>query len=221
MTVRVELEGRLGSEPSVREVNGRDFVELSVAVSQGYWSKTEDRWVDQAPSGTASIRRPAGRGRRRACSTRATPSSSRASRASRSSRAGTAQTLRHQGERGRHLREPHSQKSGRLTRPAYAKTPSPAMAGKGVFGLRAPGCRLIGVRVEHGGGVPHGGLGGGLGRAVFRDGVVADASTVTSPACRTRRARRGRRNGGRCRRRGRRPCRRRAWRAGSPSAGRR
>ena len=47
MTVRVELEGRLGSEPSVREVNGRDFVELSVAVSQGYWSKTEDRWVDQ------------------------------------------------------------------------------------------------------------------------------------------------------------------------------
>lgn len=47
MTVRVELEGRLGSEPSVREVNGRDFVELSVAVSQGYWSKAEDRWVDQ------------------------------------------------------------------------------------------------------------------------------------------------------------------------------
>lgn len=47
MTVRVELEGRLGSEPSVREVNGRDFVELSVAVSQGYWSKTEDRWVDR------------------------------------------------------------------------------------------------------------------------------------------------------------------------------
>lgn len=47
MAVRVELEGRLGSEPSVREVNGRDFVELSVAVSQGYWSKAEDKWVDQ------------------------------------------------------------------------------------------------------------------------------------------------------------------------------
>ncbi|MDU4039845.1 MAG: single-stranded DNA-binding protein [Bifidobacterium dentium] len=47
MGVRVELEGRLGDVPSVREVNGREFVELSVAVGQGYWSRKDDRWVDQ------------------------------------------------------------------------------------------------------------------------------------------------------------------------------
>lgn len=122
MAVRVELEGRLGSEPSVREVNGRDFVELSVAVSQGYWSKAEDKWVDQ---GTVWYR--------------VHPTSRRAGEEARLlhkgdavvvagtqsveefTRQGWHKRLRHQGERGRHLREPHPQEDGRLARSAYTK----------------------------------------------------------------------------------------------------
>lgn len=47
MTVRIELEGHLGSDPKTRTVNGRDYTELSVAVGQGYRSRQTDQWVDQ------------------------------------------------------------------------------------------------------------------------------------------------------------------------------